>query len=52
MNDEQARAAIGEALLHAFAARPDAPPELAALLDRLDTPPPRPRGRTKSPLKG
>ena len=36
--DEEARRAIGLALARAFAARGDAPPELGALLARLDSP--------------
>ena len=45
MTDEEARRAIGDVLLRAFAARPDTPPELLALLDLLDRPQPRPRSR-------
>lgn len=37
--DGQLRRAIGEALLRAYAARPDAPPEIAHLLDKLDRDP-------------
>ena len=39
MTDEQARRAIGDVLLRAFAARDDAPPEMRALLAQIEAQP-------------
>jgi hypothetical protein len=50
MTDEQARRAIGELLLRAFAAQPATPPEMAMLIAKLDgssPQPPRPEKVTR-----